>query len=389
MLLSIPLSAQKMTVESMVHTPLDQTANLSENTYKDNNGEYGGLVKVKLAASGASFEGWVLKQQVHNTSEYWVFMAKGGSRLSVIVPGYLPLEVNFRDYDDCIIQSLHTYVLTITLPGGPVVVDDGMRYLAMVVKPKNATVLVDGDPQMLDENGELVVRLSKGTHRYQVSAVGYEPKEGNVEVGDNNAPLNVSLASNQATLRVECPTNGAEIFVNGQLKGKAPWSGSFMPGQYLVEARLNGYRTGQQSVSLKGKEDRLVSIPKLEQVYGILDVSCRPVGSEVYVDGVKVGISPNTFRNVPVGERRIEVRKEGYQTMEKTVIIRESGKTEVPGTLVVASGSQGGDVVSTQGPSSTSVTSMPSALSSPDKESFMVNGVSFTMVRVDGGNMAG
>ena len=62
---------------------IDQTANLSENLHKDNNGEYGGLVKVRLAAADAEFEGWVLKTQKHNASEYWVFMAKGSNKLTV------------------------------------------------------------------------------------------------------------------------------------------------------------------------------------------------------------------------------------------------------------------------------------------------------------------
>ena len=82
LLLPLAAMAQKMKVESMVST-IDQTANLSENLHKDNNGEYGGLVKVRLAAADAEFEGWVLKTQKHNASEYWVFMAKGSNKLTV------------------------------------------------------------------------------------------------------------------------------------------------------------------------------------------------------------------------------------------------------------------------------------------------------------------
>ena len=108
------------------------TANLSENLIQDNNGDYAGLVKVKLAAPGATFEGLVLKQQVHSASEYWVFMAKNSYRLQVVVPGYLPLDINFRKHGVDGIESRRTYVLTITLPQtGQVQQDDGMRYLAL------------------------------------------------------------------------------------------------------------------------------------------------------------------------------------------------------------------------------------------------------------------
>ena len=383
LLLALPASAQEMTVKSMVHDPFDQTANLSENMYKDNNQEYGGLVKVRLAVSGATFEGWVLKQEPHGAGEYWVFMAKGSGGLTVKAPGYLPLEVDFSNYDDCIVKSLHTYILTITLPQAAVAgpVDDGMRFLAMTVSPKNSTVLVDGNAQMVDENGEVVVRLPKGTHRYRVSATGYEMKEGTVDIGDNNTPLKVSLVSTLATLRVECATSGAEIIVNGQSKGRAPWSGTLMSGDYLVEARLNGYHAQQQSISLSEKENRTLKIPALQQIIGILSVECRPIGSDVYVDGRKIGTTPNIFRDIPVGQHRVEIRKEGYESLTKTVTINENEQASVTGTLkaIVAS--------APSNPNSPSTPSSPSTPNSPSssKETFTVNGVSFTMVRVDGG----
>ena len=134
LIIALPLVAQKMTVESMVSTPMDQTANLAENMYQDLNGDYGGLVKVRLAAPNATFEGWVLKQTPRGAGEYWVFMAKGSTRLTVKVPDCLPLEVNFRDYKDCIIQSKHTYVMTITLPTKtPQPVNDELSSKASVV----------------------------------------------------------------------------------------------------------------------------------------------------------------------------------------------------------------------------------------------------------------
>ncbi len=334
-LFALPVSAQKMTVESMVHDPFDQTANLSENMYKDNNQEYGGLVKVMVAAPNVTFEGWVLKQQTHSASEYWVFMAKGSDRLKVTVPGYLPLEVDFSNYDDCIVKSLHTYILTITLPQAAVVgpVDDGMRYLAMTVEPKNSTVLVDGQPQMVDANGEVSVLLPKGTHSYRVLAPGYATKEGSVEVDDDNRPLSVKLVSTQATLRVECATKGAQVFVNNQQRGVVPWSGLLASGSYQVEVRSDGYRPQKQTVTLSESEDRTLTIPELEKITGRLNVDCRPLGSEVYVDGVKVGTTPNIFRDIQVGQHRVEIRKEGYETLSKTVTINENEQASVTGTL--------------------------------------------------------
>ena len=111
----LPISAQDLSVRSFSRT-IDQTANLSENLHKDQNGEYGGLVKVRLAAADAEFEGWVLKTQKHNASEYWVFMAKGSNKLTVVVPGFLPLDVEFRSYGINSLLSKTTYLLTVVMP---------------------------------------------------------------------------------------------------------------------------------------------------------------------------------------------------------------------------------------------------------------------------------
>ena len=340
LLLALPVSAQKMTVESMVYDPFDQTANLSENMYKDNNQEYGGLVKVMVASPNATFEGWVLKQQTHSASEYWVSMAKGSDRLKVTVPGYLPLEVDFNNYNDCIVKSLHTYILTITLPQAAVAgpVDDGMRYLAMTVEPKNCTVLVDGQPQMV-EDGNVMVNLHRGTHRYQVSATGYNTEEGTVELKDGKETLSIRLKSSMATLRVECPTSGAKIYVNDLQRGAAPWNGSFVAGIYKVEARLDGYRSQQQSVTLSENENRTLRLPALEMIIGSLDVKVSPINSDVYIDGKKIGTTPDVFRDIQVGQHRVEIRKDGYETMTKTVTINENEQASVTGTLkaIVAS----------------------------------------------------
>ena len=345
LLFSVPLSAQDMTVRSMNHDPLDQTANLSENMYKDNNGEYGGLVKVKLAASGATFEGWILHEQPRGAGEYWVFMAKGSSRLTIKVSGHLPLDVNFRDYEDCIIRSQHTYVLTINVPqlmqAGPV--DDGMRYLGLSVEPKNATVLVNDNPQQVDSNGEVSVLLPKGSHRYQVSALGYATKVGTVEVGDDNNTLSIRLVSTQATLRVECATKGAQVYINNFQKGTAPWSGSLASGIYQVEARLDGYRPQKQTVTLAESDNKVISIPELQMIAGLLNVDYRPLGSEVYIDGKKVGTTPNIFRNVQVGNRSVEIRKEGYQPLLQTVAIKENEQASLTGTLTAITSSSSSD----------------------------------------------
>ena len=315
----------------------------------------------------------MLITQAHNASEYWVFMAKNSYKLKVVVPGVLPLNINFREHGIEGIESRRTYVLTITLPQmGQVQQDDGMRYLAMTVEPKNSIVLVDGVTREV-RNGEVKVLLPKGSHRYQVSATGYATKEGAVDVGDQTKPLEIRLPSSLSTLRVECATPGALIYVNDEQKGTTPWSSSLTTGNYKVEARLDGYRSSSQSIILHENENRTLSIPALQAIAGSLNIDYSPIGSEVFVDGKNIGVTPGIFRDIPVGDRSVEIRKDGYETLKKTVSIKESEQASLTGTLAAIAISA----------SSSSLSSLSSSSSS--QEVFTVNGVSFTMVRVDGG----
>ena len=368
--------SQELSVKSMKLDATDVTGSLAENLVQDNNGNYGGLVRVYLAASGATFEGSILRQTKHNASEYWLVMAKGYYRLKVVVPGFQPLDINFRDHGITGIEPQRTYVLSISVPqlaqAGPV--DDGMRYLTMTVEPKNSLVTVDGTLREVVD-GEVSVYLPMGRHTYSVAAPGYATQEGTVDLTDNTPTQQVRLVSTRATLLVECPTAGAEVVVGGQRRGTVPWSGSLDAANYKVEVRLDGYRPQQQSVTLSEKENRTLTFPALQQIVGRLNVNYRPLGSEVLVDGRRLGTTPNVFRDIPVGQRRVEIRKEGFQPFTQTITIKENEQTALSGTLTAITTASSGNAGS----------SANSGLSGQSRETFTVNGVSFTMIRVDGG----
>ncbi|MGM9799924.1 MAG: formylglycine-generating enzyme family protein [Muribaculaceae bacterium] len=112
--LSFSASGQKMTVEGMTAKPFD----ISASKYKryDLNNQPCALVKVLLAAKGATFEGNVIGEVDNKVSEYWVYMSKETRRLRVKCPNYLPVMVEFADYGIKGLESSTTYELVIALP---------------------------------------------------------------------------------------------------------------------------------------------------------------------------------------------------------------------------------------------------------------------------------
>lgn len=329
---AIATYGQEMTIKDMHVAEMDISA--AHYSVDDYNGNACGLVKVQLAREGAVFEGNVFGTPAYKTGEYWVYMTEGSYMLGVKCPGCVPLFVNFRDYGIRRVESKVTYVLTILLPnnGAPVDTDDGMRYLILKVSPATATVFIDDKLQQVKDGGVSAL-LPRGAHTYRVEAAGFSPQSGTVELADGRKTVEVELESALAQVTVTCPTAGAQIYVNEDLKGSSPWTGSLAEGNYQIEARLAGHRPQKQSVAIAEKEQRNVELPELMAITGSLNIDYKPLDSEVWLDGKKIGVSPDVFRNIIVGSHSVEVRAKGYQTVKKTVTIAEGQTAQVSGEL--------------------------------------------------------
>ena len=330
-LISLTLQAQELTVKSMQAMAMDLSASQYER--KDLAGQTCGLVKVQLAAVGAQFEGNVIPPTEYKTGEYWVYMSPGSYMLSIKHPQFVPLSVNFRDYGIQGIQSKATYTLTLVMPQIGQAVDDGMRYLVLNVEPKNSTVYINDEQCEVKADGSVRVQVNKGVHNYRVSAPGYTPETGKVEVGDSKVTKSVVLKSEKATLNISCPTSGAQLYIDEEPKGTLPWSGQLTAGSYKVEARLSSHHSNKQSITLGKKETRQLEIPALTPITSNLNVDYQPTDAEVWLDGKQLGTSPDIFRGILVGHHQLEIRKSGYQTKKETVEIKEGQTAQLSGIL--------------------------------------------------------
>ena len=323
-------SAQELTVKSMTAEPLDLSASTSPRL--DKNQVPCGLVKVQLAAVGAQFSGSVIGDCEYKMGEYWVYMPKDAYLLKIRHPNFVPLTVNFRDYDIRGVESKATYVLTLLMPQIGQEVDDGMRFVALTVEPATATVYIDNQPQVL-QNGSANILLSMGHHDYRAEASGYETALGSFELGNEKLPLPIRLQTNLSSLHIECPTADVEIYVNDELMGTGSWSGTRPEGNYRLEARKAGYRTQRQTVVLAKNDNKTISLPALQPIVGRLNVNYMPQDAEVWLDGKKLGTSPDIFRNVLIGSHEVEIRAKDYISKTERITVSEGQTAQLSGQL--------------------------------------------------------
>ena len=368
--------AQKLSVESFVLAPTDITAQTEGR--KDLNGDACALVKISFVGDVADVEGNVIKPLVKRNNETWAFMTQESRQMKVVTKDYLPLMVTFGDYGIEKLQSNRTYVLTLTKPSGvQEPVDAGGNFYAISVQPKTATLWIDGKPQEVSSDGEYSAMLAYGSHTYKVEAGGYISKSGSFTIGKGDmTPISVSLVSALATLSVSCPTPAVSLYVDKKSVGSLPWNGNLKEGMHLLEVRKDGYRSQQKTIQLAQQQKLDVAFDALSAIQGNLSVNFKPFGSDVYVDGVKVGQSPRVFNGVLVGNHNVEIRKSGYTTSRQTVTISEGQTASISGSLTSTTSASSTNALSSSGSSQSGNT-----LTIPVK-----NGINIEMVKVEAGS---
>ena len=368
--------AQELMVKSFVLAPTDITAQTEGR--KDLNGDACALVKISFVGDVADVEGNVIKPLVKRNNETWTFMTQESRQMKVVTKDYLPLMVTFGDYGIEKLQSNRTYVLTLTKPSGAQEpVDAGGNFYAISVQPKDAKVTIDGVLQASSSDGEYSAMLAYGSHTYKVEAGGYISKSGSFTIGKGDmTPISVSLVSALATLNVSCPTPAVSLYVDKKSVGSLPWYGSLKEGMHLLEVRKDGYRSQQKTIQLAQQQKLDVAFDALSAIQGNLSENFKPFGSDVYVDGVKVGQSPRVFNGVLVGNHNVEIRKSGYATSRQTVTISEGQTASISGSL-------------TSSTSSSSTNALSSNSSSPSGNTITIpvkNGINIEMVKVEAGS---
>ena len=368
--------AQRLSVESFVLAPTDLTAQTEGR--KDLNGDACALVKISFVGDVLDVEGNVIKPLVKRNNETWAFMTQESRQMKVITKDYLPLMVTFGDYGIEKLQSNRTYVLTLAKPSGAQEpVDAGGNFYAISVQPKTAVLWIDGIQQEVSSDGEYSAMLAYGSHTYKVEAGGYISKSGSFMIGKGDmTPISVSLVSALATLSVNCPTPAVSLYVDKKSVGSLPWNGNLKEGMHLLEVRKDGYRSLQKTIQLAQQQKLDVAFDALSAIQGNLSVNFKPFGSDVYVDGVKVGQSPRVFNGVLVGNHNVEIRKSGYATSRQTVTISEGQTAGISGSLTSSTSSSSANTLSSSGSSLSG-----NALTIPVK-----NGISIEMVKVEAGS---
>ena len=222
------------------------------------------------------------------------------------------------------------------------------QYVVFSVTPENAVVIVDNEYYTLTEGMVLLVR-PRGTYNYTITAAGYHSQSGTFTVEGQKVEKIITLKADAANVTLTV-ADGAEIWVNGALKGTSRWSGMLSSGTYIFEARKAGHKSTTLSKTItSASANQSYTLPAPTPIVGKLTISSTPLMADVTLDGKPVGRTPIDIPNLLVGNHTLKVSKAGYADHTQTIAISEGKTTTVSPTLIK-------QVASTPTPASTPTT---------------------------------
>ena len=170
---------------------------------------------------------------------------------------------------------------------------------------KSGRMKCRNDYQLMISNGEL-----------------YKTYYSTIEIhqGDTTT-ISPRLQSNFAEITIKVQ-DGAEIFIDGNSKGRSIWSGSLRAGIHNVECRLPNHASSQKQIVVKPNIPETYTLESPTIIEGSLYVKSNPIGAKIFLDDKDLGVvTPSKIDNIMIGSHKITVMLDDNTQENKYIII--------------------------------------------------------------------
>lgn len=436
--------AQELSVVSFQEVTNDLSART--NVRSDLNDRPCALVKVELPLPGVQFDQQrqVVGNVDYKVNTYWAYVPAGTKHLTLSHPQFHSLDVIFSNYGVPYLLEQTTYLLRVNVPVNIPIQEVKIQtgWIILDSDPQGASVYINNEfvgntpldsykqpygtytyrvekPNYHGESGTLVLNSSKyektitltpafgsiaiaanvsgvdvlldgkntgkkspctlteipsGNHTVSLQKDKYAPAQYNVKVEDGKTTnVTGNLDARFASISIKS-LPGANILIDNLKKGNSSCTLDLMEGYYDIEVQLAHHKKATKQIQVVAGQSQTITLNPTP-IYGSLDITSTPRNAKIMVDGKPYGQTPNTIENLLEGTHNVALSLDGYATETKQVTIQENKTTTLAATLQVGR--------------STPVSTQQSGVSvsrDGDKLTFTINGVSFTMIQVEGGS---
>jgi hypothetical protein len=191
------------------------------------------------------------------------------------------------------------------------------------------------------------VAVPQGPVKISIKLAGYEDKVETVTVAAKLTTFNFQLVRKimPATLDLggDAAALGAEVAVDGEVKGKLPIKVSVAPGRHQIVVRKAGFVNWEKWAEVTENQTATfeVVLKAQEKPKGSLLVSSAPAGAEVRLNGAPKGKAPQVIENLDAGNYEVDLSLDGHKSFRQTVQVREGQRETVSGVLEASTGPTG------------------------------------------------
>jgi len=165
--------------------------------------------------------------------------------------------------------------------------------------------------------------LDMGEYDVMVVKDDYKPWSQTIQINSGaTLPLNAVLLWGEKVTIISTPveTEGADVFVNGELKGKTPLDTRLLSGTYKVELKKRAWDFFSSDLEIMG--DRYVSYNMVQSPFN-LNISTIPKNAKIKLDGKEIGKTPLVIYSLKSGDKQISVSRRGYKPIDEYIFIEK------------------------------------------------------------------
>lgn len=309
-----------LSVAEFQEDPLDLSAKDQRYEKFDGNGERFAIIKVTSTnphddLSEYTFNfGNLRHQTVVNQDAIWVYVQRNAKQVTIARSGYTPVRKydlgttiapgkNYTMLLDPVARKVQSQVVQFNITPA-----DALATIAVTSAKSGAAEEILGTTR---ESGTLAKSLPLGVYKYKIVSANYHTVEGKFTLSDRSQihMENVTLSPNYGKIEFVAPAD-ADIFINGERKGKGKWSGSLSAGTYNVECRQLNHRPSVESVTIRENESATITLQAPTPITNTVFVTSEPLNADIYIDGKFSGKTPQNIELL-VGKHKLRVIKEG------------------------------------------------------------------------------
>ena len=134
--------------------------------------------------------------------------------------------------------------------------------------------------------------------------------------------LYTKIFISEPILRVTTNPTGADVYVDEGHVGISPIKvKALAPGTHKILVSKDRYDDYRENLFLQKDKPKKIQVKLIPKPFGDLSAVSNPSGAEVFIDGENRGITPVELANLPKGNRKVMLKKEGFDAWEGSVEI--------------------------------------------------------------------